>query len=140
MPETHQARVRPLADLLLEIKDDLLHFVDTRIRMFHAEFEGTARSLKRWIPLAITAFVLLGTAYLVGIAGLVALVSFAFAHSPYRWPFAFLTVGALGLIAGLIVAGVARNKFRSRGTFPKKTIEVLREDGLWLQDEVKHAA
>jgi uncharacterized membrane protein YqjE len=140
VPETVSAHAhgRPLADILLEIKDELLSSAETRIRLFHSEFEEMAQSLKRWLPLAITAAVLLGTAYLLGTAAIVSLVSFAFLNSPFRWPLAFLIVGVLWLVGGLVAARLARREFRSRGTFPKKSLGVLKEDGLWLKEEARH--
>jgi uncharacterized membrane protein YqjE len=128
---------KPLADILLEIKEEFISFVETRIRMFHAEFGETVQSVKGWFPLAMVATIFFGTAYLLLVSALVILVSRAFSNSPFQWLLAFLIVGVLWAIVGGIFAGLARNEFRSRGTFPKKTMEVLQADGLWLKDEMR---
>ena len=141
MAEIGTARVpgRPLGDILREIKDELLEFVETRLRLLHSEFEETLQSVRTSLPLVAAAIILLGTAYLLLVAALVGLVSFAFVNSPSRWPLSFLIVGSLWLIAGLVTALLARNSFRDRVSFPKKTIEVLKADGLWIH-EGKHVA
>ena len=137
---TAHAHGRPLGDILLEIKDELLEFVETRIRLLHSEFEETLQSARTSLPLVAAAIILLGTAYLLLVAALVGLVSLAFVDSPSRWPLSFLIVGSLWLIAGLVTAVLARNSFRERVSFPRKTIEVLKADGLWIHDEGKHVA
>ena len=141
MAEIGTARVpgRPLGDILREIKDELLEFVETRLRLLHSEFEETLQSVRTSLPLVAAAIILLGTAYLLLVAALVGLVSLAFVNSPSRWPLSFLIVGSLWLIAGLVTALLARNSFRDRVSFPKKTIEVLKADGLWIH-EGKHVA
>lgn len=131
---------RPLGDILLEIKDELLEFLETRLRLLHSEFEEILQSVRSSLPLVVATIILLGTAYLLLVAALVGLVSFAFVNSPSRWPLSLLIVGSLWLIAGVVTAALARNSFRDRVSFPKKTIEVLKADGLWIHDEGKHAA
>jgi uncharacterized integral membrane protein len=142
VPETvsAHARSRPLADILIEIKDEILDFAETRIRLFHSEYRATLQSLKGWFPLAITAVGLLATAYVLVMAAIVSLVSFAFLNSPFRWPLAFLMVAGLWLAGGLVAAGLARSEFRRRGSFPEKSLAVLKKDGLWLKEEARHRA
>jgi len=110
------------------------------LRLLHSEFEEILQSVQSSLPLVVATIILLGTAYLLLVAALVGLVSFAFVNSPSRWPLSFLIVGSLWLIAGVVTAALARNSFRDRVSFPKKTIEVLKADGLWIHDERKHAA
>ena len=131
---------RPLGDILLEIKNGLLEFVETRLRLLHSDFEQTWQSARRSLPLVAAAIILLGTAYLLLVAALVGLVSSAFVNNPWRWPLSCLIVGSLGLIAGMVTVVQARNSFRDRVSFPKKAIEVLKADGLWIRDEGKHLA
>jgi uncharacterized membrane protein YqjE len=133
-----RAESRPLADILLEIKEEFISFVETRIRMFHTEYEETVQSVKGWFPLAMVAAIFFGTAYLLLVSALVILVSRAFTNSPFQWFLAFLIVGVLWAIVGGVFAVLARNEFRTRGTFPKKTMEVLKADGLWLKNEMRN--
>ena len=140
MPETadSQTHNRPLGDILLEMKRQFIDLVATRIRIFRAEFDETKQSLKGSVPLLMGAAVFLGTAYLLLVGAVVFLLSVVFIQSSFRWFFAFLIVGVVWAIVGAVFAGLARNQLRTRGTFPRKTMEVLKADGLWLRDEVKN--
>jgi uncharacterized membrane protein YqjE len=134
------SRSKPLAEVLLDIKEELISFVETRIRLFQSEFKETAQSMKGLAPLAATAVVLLGTAYLLLTAAIVSLVSFLFVNNQFRWPIAFSIVGGVEILGGAIAIAKARNAFRKRGTFPNKTVEILKADTIWLKDEVKRAS
>jgi uncharacterized membrane protein YqjE len=134
------SRPRPLADVLLEIKEELVSFVETRLYLCQTEFKETVDSMKGWLPLAITAAVLLGTAYLLLTAMIVSLVSSLFVNNQFRWPIAFSVVGGVEALAGIIAVVKIRNAFRKRGSFPKKTLEILKADGRWLKDGVKRAS
>ena len=46
-----------------------------------------------------------------------------------------LIVGVFWAIMGGMLAFFAAREFRAQGIAPKKTIEVLREDKIWLQSE-----
>jgi sugar phosphate permease len=68
---------------------------------------------------------------------LVSVIAVAFWNNPYHWFFAFLILGIVWLVAGAILAFLVRNHLRTRGLVPKKTIEVLKRDKRWLQNEAK---
>jgi len=59
----------------------------------------------------------------------------AFWNNPYHWFFAFLAVGAVWLIGGGILGWMALREFQAKGLFPKKTMEVLKADKIWIQSE-----
>jgi uncharacterized membrane protein len=64
-------------------------------------------------------------------------VAVAFWGSPYAWFLGFLIVGVVWALIGGIAAFIAVREFRSQGLAPKKTIEVLKEDKIWLQSEAE---
>lgn len=122
-----------MADVLHELKD----FIDTRVHMAKSEFQETMRSLKAGVPLALCALAFAGIGFLMLTVAAVAIVTVAFAGSPYQWFFAFLIVGILWIVVGAISAFFAYNEFRGQGRFPKKTLEVLKADKVWLQNEAR---
>jgi uncharacterized membrane protein YqjE len=124
-----------LAGVVAEIKDETKEFVQTRVQMFKAELREKVATWKSGALLAGVGALLLGTAYLLLTLALVGLVAVAFWGSPYAWFLAFLIVGALWGIIGGILAFLAVREFRRQGIAPKKTLEVLREDKMWLQSE-----
>ena len=124
-----------LAGVVAEIKDETKEFVQTRVQMFKTELREKVATWKSGALLAAVGVLFLGTAYLLLTLALVGLVAVAFWGSPYAWFLAFLIVGVFWAIMGGMLAFFAAREFRAQGIAPKKTIEVLREDKIWLQSE-----
>jgi uncharacterized membrane protein YqjE len=137
MNETGYAEnhVRGLAAIVAEIKDEIKDFVQTRVEMFKSEMRETLNAWKTAVPLAVLAVLFLATAYLMSTLAVVGLVAVAFWDNPYRWFLAFLIVGLLWSIGGGILGWLALREFQSKGLFPRKTIEVLKADKIWIQSE-----
>jgi uncharacterized membrane protein YqjE len=132
-----QTPERSVADVLMEIKDELRDFIETRYQLFRSELNEGLSTVKSAAPLAVAALILFGTAYLLLTLALVAVIAVAFWNSPYHWSFAFLIVGVVWALTAGILAFLVRNDLRTRGLFPKKTVEVLKRDKRWLQNEAK---
>jgi|SRR6185312_4437088 len=128
---------RSFGELVAELKGEATSFFTTRVEMFRSEFQETVRAWKSILPLAVVACVLLATSYVLFTLALVSLVVAAFWGNPYHWFFAFSIVGLVWVVSGAVVAFMASATFRNRAVFPKKSLGVLREDGLWLQMETK---
>jgi uncharacterized membrane protein YqjE len=129
---------RNLTTLLSEMKDELKDFIQTRVAMFKAELQEKIGILKSAAPLAIAGILLLGTAYLLLTLALVGLVLAAIPDNPYRWAIAFAAVGLLWLIMGAAAAYFAYREFQLKGLLPRRTVEVLKADKVWIQSEVKN--
>lgn len=129
---------RNLASLLSEMKEELKDFVQTRIAMLKAELHEKAQILKTAAPLAIVGLLLLGTAYILITLAVVGLVAAFFVNNPYRWAIAFAVVGVLWAILGGIAGYFAYRELQLKGLMPKRTVEVLKGDKLWIQAEVKN--
>jgi uncharacterized membrane protein YqjE len=126
---------RSLGEVVHEVKGELKAFINTRIRMVKTEFQESAQAAKVGLPLIVLSLGLLAIASLLFTAAVVALVASAFAANPQAWFFAFVIVGFLWAVLGAIAGYFAINQFRGR--FPKRTIEVLKADKVWLQTEVR---
>lgn len=129
---------RNLADLLAEIKNEIRDFLQTRIAMLKTELREKSKNLKTAMVLAVSGLLLLTTAYLLFTLALVGLILAAFPTTAYRWFFAFLAVAVLWTIIGAIAAYFAKRELELRGILPKRTIEVLKGDKVWVQTEVKN--
>jgi uncharacterized membrane protein YqjE len=139
---TNQARYdesdeRTLAEIVSEVRDELKDFVQTRVEMMRSEVRETVQAASRWLPLGVVAWVFLSTAYLLFTAAIVAAVSVAFVTNPYRWFLSFLAVALAWSAAGGIFAYLAWTQFRAQGTLLKKTLDVLKADKVWLQNEAR---
>lgn len=128
---------RSLRSIAAEVLQELKEFVDTRVQMAKAEFQETIRAFKVGLPLVIAALAFLGTGFLLLTVAVVALVTVAFAGSAYQWFFAFIIVGVLWMALGGIAVFYAYNEFRGQGRFPKRTMNVLKADKVWLQSEAR---
>jgi Putative Actinobacterial Holin-X, holin superfamily III len=141
-PRANQARngesgERTLAGMVSEVLDELKDFARTRVEMMRSDVRETFQAASRWLPLGILACVLLITAYLLFTAAVVALVSVAFVTNPYRWFLSCLAVALVWSAAGGIFAYLAWTQFRAHGMLLKKTLDVLKADKVWLQNEAR---
>jgi uncharacterized membrane protein YqjE len=128
---------RSLGSVAAEIRDELLDFIHTRVQMFKTELQETLATFKHVMPMAVIALTLLATAYVLLTLAVVSVVAVAFWSNPYHWFFAFLIVGGVWLIAGALTAFLVWNRIKGHGTFPRRTIGVLKADKIWLQHEAR---
>ena len=127
---------RSVGEVFSEIRGEVIEFVDTRLQMLRSEMRQAVRTVRRAAPSMVAGLVLLGTAYVLLTVALVALVAVAFWNNPYHWFFAFLIVGVVWATAGSLAMYMAIRAIKLHGLAPKKTIEVLKADKVWLQYEV----
>jgi uncharacterized membrane protein YqjE len=131
---------RSLGSIVTEIRDEVKDFAATRFEMLRAELQDGLTTIRRVVPSAITALVFLVTAYVLFTLAIVGLVAVAFWTNPYRWFFAFLIVAVVWAITGALTAWMAFRRLRTHGLFPRRTVEVLKADKVWLQNEARKAS
>jgi len=129
---------RTFASILAETRDDLKQFLETRIALLRAELREKFKIITRTAPLAVAALLLLATAYMLFTLSLVGLVLALLPANPFRWCLAFLAVAVLWMIAGVVAAMMAKRRFKAIELAPNRTIGVLKNDGVWIQSEVKN--
>jgi uncharacterized membrane protein YqjE len=129
---------RSVATIISEIKDELKDFLQTRVELFQLEVREKLARFKIAAPLAAIAVLFLLTAYFLITVSLVAAVSAAFATNPYRWCFGFAIVGVAWGLLGAVVGYLAKRELELKSLKPKKTLEVLKGDQIWLQREVRN--
>jgi uncharacterized membrane protein YqjE len=129
---------RTVAEILTEMKAELVEFVQTRITMLRTELLEKWKILRVAIPLAGVAAMLLSTAFLLLTGALVGLVVAAFPNSIYRWFFACLIVGVFWGIVGSAAGYFAIREFQVRSMIPQRTLKVLKGDKLWIETEVRN--
>ena len=126
---------RSLGAIVVEIKEELKSFFNTRIEMIRSELAETRAAAKTALPLIVLSLGLMSVGFVLLSLAVVVLVSLAFAGGPHAWFLGFAIVGILWMGFGAIAGMFAYNAFRER--FPKRTIEVLKADKMWLQSEVR---
>jgi uncharacterized membrane protein YqjE len=132
-PRHHE---RSLGEVLSEIRNQVVEFLDTRLQMLRSEMQEAAQTIRRAAPSMFAGIALLATSYILVTLAIVALVAVAFWSNPYHWFFAFLIVGVVWAVAGATAMFMAFRAIKLHALAPRKTIEVLKADKVWLQYEV----
>lgn len=132
-------RDRSLADVANEIKVELKDFLQTRFEMLRAEMNENIAAIKAGIPMLIVGAVLGWFCMMLLTAALVAVIAPAF-DNEYRWAIALGIVGLAYLLIGAAAAWMGYRELTSRGLAPKRTMQVLKEDQVWLQNEARRQA
>lgn len=128
---------KSVAAILSDAREELKEVVQTRLAMLRKELSERLRVLKATGPLAAFAVVFLSTAYILFTLSLVGLVVAFLRENPYRWCLAFLAVALLWTIVGGTAGYLAWRKFQIKELLPTDTINVLKEDKIWIQSEVR---
>lgn len=128
---------RSLAKVISTIKDEAREFASTRIQLLKAEIQQKLPLLKVAGLLAGIALMFLPIAFLLMTLALVALVATLLVANPYHWVLGFLAIGVLWAIVGGVAGYFAKRQFELWGILPRRTIEVLKGDKIWLQSEAR---
>lgn len=123
--------------ILAETKAELKEFFDTRLQILRSELWEKGNSLKQSLPLLLVATALLLAGWITLTFALVAWVRTWFLPSPYSWMWAGLIVGYLYLAGGIAVGWFGYSGIKTVGVAPKRTLEVLKQDQVWIQNETR---
>ncbi|HVZ17464.1 MAG TPA: phage holin family protein [Terriglobales bacterium] len=126
---------RPLSERLSEVANEFKEFAETRIAMFRSEMREKIAMVKFAAPLAIIGALFAVTAWLLLTGAIVAAIAVAFAHNAYGPFMALLCVGILFLIIGGAALWMAYGRLKTQSLMPERTLNVLKEDKVWLQTE-----
>ena len=128
---------RSLRAIILELKEEVMEFVEARVQMLASELRMMAGRLAIAIPFALVGALFLSIAVFLFVIALVAVIAFALGADSLPWFYAFLIVGGFSGIVGGIALALAGREIKHAGLAPRKTLEVLREDRLWLRKETE---
>ena len=130
---------KSIATILSETKDELKQFVTTRVDILKAEMNEKIARMKAVIPLAVVAALFLVTAWMVFTFALIAWVHGLFGGGLYAWLWASLIVGAVYLLIGGIAGWLAYSEIIGTKLMPTRTLKVLQQDQVWIQNEARTA-
>ena len=128
---------RSLKETVNETVSEFREFVETRIAMLRSEMREKIAMVKFAAPLALVGAVFALTAWLLLTAAIVAILAVAFAGTPYGPFIALLIVGVAYLIIGGGALWIAYGRLNSQSLMPERTLNVLKEDKVWLQNEAR---
>jgi hypothetical protein len=127
------------ASVLTEIKEEVKGFIETRLQLLRSETREKLRTWKHWVPLLAVGLGLVLTSWFLLTVTLVALIHAWFLPSAYSWVWAGLIVTAVYSVFGGVIGWFAFRRLSAAGLAPKRTIEVLKQDQVWVQNEARAA-
>jgi len=123
---------KTIAGVVNEAKDEFKDFLETRLQMLASEMK---QKISVW-RLALPMFLVAGA---IGFMGFI-LLSFALvaaiAHA-IGWGWAALVVGVLYSVSAGGIALLAYREIRAEGMTPVRTLQVLKMDKIWLENEAR---
>ena len=129
-----QEEPQTLATILAGLRNDLKEFFQTRFQLLVAELRQKVAAWKTGALKLAIAFIFAVTAFLLLTGALVSIIAVALGAF-----FALLIVGALYLAIAGGAAWFGYRELTSQRLPPDRTLQVLKEDQAWLQNEAKSA-
>ena|SRR2546423_4293349 len=130
------ANNKPLGAVLHEVKDDLKEFLETRYEMLAGEVREKVTVWKTSLPMLGIALVLGATAFLCITFAIIAALRPLF-DGDYAWAIAAVIVAAVYLVVAGTIAWLAYRELKYAGVTPRRTMEVLKQDQVWIQNEAR---
>lgn len=128
---------RVLSNVANELWLQLKNMLETRISLVKSELKETVGTAKVTVLLSAVVLALAVVAYLLVMLSLVGIIAGLLNGHSYQWPLAFSIVGGFWLITGSVAAYFAWRELKVHGLIPSRTVEVLKGDKIWIQNEVK---
>ena len=128
---------KSLGTVISELKLELAEFIQTRYLMLSSEVKTKLSHLKTVAPLVAIALALCAAGFLVLSAALVAVVAIAFGGGIEAWAMSAGIVGGAYLILGGLAGVFAWRQISNFDLAPTRTINVLKQDQVWLQNEAR---
>jgi uncharacterized membrane protein YqjE len=128
---------KSLAQILSEFKDELKDFAGTRIAMLRAEIREKLALARVALPAIAAGAVLALSAVVFLSVALVALIAMALGGGAGAWAAAFAIVGGAFLLIAALAISYGVRKLKARSLKPERTLRVLKQDQIWLQNEAR---
>jgi uncharacterized membrane protein YqjE len=128
-----------MRDVLDDLKVELKEFVSTRIEMLKTELNEKLTRIKAAVPMLAGAALFALGAFFALTFGLIALIAAAFPDSPWGWVIGAACIFVLYALIGGIAAFMGYKEISTEGLAPQRTLRVLKQDQVWLQNEARSA-
>jgi uncharacterized membrane protein YqjE len=132
-PADRAASEAGLADLLRQLAQDSAMLVRQEVTLAKAELQQNLKSAVRDATMVAVG----GGVALVGALVMVLFLVLAVGDAVNEYWLGALIVGAILLLAGGLLAKGSLRKLKSGGIAPERTLETLKEDKQWAQNEIR---
>ena len=131
---------RSIGQVVAELKLEARDFVATRLQMLKQEMDEKIRLWKVAVPMMAVAAVIGVIALLALTFAFVAFLAGVFNPSPYAWCYGALIVTAIYFVVASGLFYLGRRELTQAGIAPARTLRVLKEDQIWIQNEARTQA
>jgi Putative Actinobacterial Holin-X, holin superfamily III len=128
---------RSIGQVVSELKNDARDFISTRLQMLTQEMNDKLKVWKVALPMLAVAALIAAIAFLVLTLALVAFLAGIFQPSAYAWCYGSLIVAAVYFMGAFGLFYLGRRELIQVGLAPTRTIRVLKEDQIWIQNEAR---
>lgn len=128
---------KSIGQVVSELKNDARDFISTRLRILTQEMNDKVKVWKVAVPLLVIAGVLAGMALIVLTFAIVAFLAGVFQPSPYAWCYGALIVTGFYVIAAFGLFYLGKRELTQTGVAPTRTLRVLKQDQIWIQNEAR---
>ena len=128
---------KSIGQTVAELKNDARDFISTRVQMFMQEMKDKLAIWKAAIPILVVAALLGATAFLVLTFAFAAFLAGIFQPSPYAWCYGALIVTAMYFVAAAGLFYLGKREITQAGMAPTRTLKVLKDDQIWIQNEAR---
>jgi ABC-type multidrug transport system permease subunit len=137
---TEHNQNKPIGQVVQELKNDARDFIQTRLEILSQEMKSKIDIWKVAIPMMVVAAVMAWVSFLVLTFALVSFLAGIFLPSPYAWCFGALIVFAIYLMGAFLLFYLAKKEMQQAGLAPTRTMRVLKDDQIWMQNEARSQA
>ena len=128
---------RTITGTMNAAKEEFKQFAETRLAMLQAELKEKLTAMKASLPMLVIGGAVALTSFLVLTAALICVLWTVFTPSPYAPFLACVIVGVAYALVGFGALFLGYNRLTEKGLIPERTIKVLKEDKVWLQNEAR---
>ena len=128
---------RSIGQVVSELKSDARDFVSTRLQILTQEIGDKVKVWKVAIPMLVVAALIGGIALLTLSFAFIAFLAGVFQPSPYAWCYGALIVAAIYIITAFGLFYLGKRELTQTGIAPSRTLRVLKQDQIWIQNEAR---
>ena len=128
---------RTLAGTVNAAKEEFKQFAETRLAMLQAEMKEKMAAMKASLPMLVIGGAVALVSFFVLTAALICVLWTAFLPSVYAPFLACVIVGVAYALIGFGALFMGYQRLTEKGLVPERTIKVLKEDKVWLQNEAR---
>jgi len=128
---------RSLSETVRDARDEVAQFVNIRVAMLLSELKEKRDLLKNSLPFLIAGGLLVFTTWLLFTGAMVSIIAVALAPLRIATFLGFIITASVYAVVGFSLLWIGRGRLKSNNLLPERTLKVLKEDKIWLENEAR---